>query len=407
MPSKPDFDPAATLPCDRIYQMSRGTMGLMIDKALFPIDDLLDVAERENPKRAFLFVSKVLGRHIPVGAGLHRQILQMLAGQAAQYLPDDGDVLVMGYAETAVGLGAGIHDELRAMFPARSMAYLASTRHPQDRDIWFSFSEDHSHATSHHVLVPQSGQVRDIAETASTLVIVDDEATTGNTFSNLVSALRIAGRHFDRIILVTLTDWSQGAAAQAVAEQALLDPQAVYNATLVSGRFSWEPAGIQQQALPAGIAVTQGAGIAPSCGAWRAGIIGATSVDDALQAVDRAGPTQGSQLVIGTGELVWQAFRLSEDLAARGMQSAFLATTRSPVLQNGPILHKAVFADHYGIGVQMYLHNVDPARWDRIIVLVEGDCPGFIDDRLAAYLGNFIAVTIEGDVTVYTDGVAQ
>lgn len=32
----------------------------------YQLEDLLGFAQRINPKRAFLFVSKVLGRHIPV-----------------------------------------------------------------------------------------------------------------------------------------------------------------------------------------------------------------------------------------------------------------------------------------------------------------------------------------------------
>ncbi len=33
-----------------------------------PLEALLDFASRQNPKRGFLFVSKVLGRHIPCPA---------------------------------------------------------------------------------------------------------------------------------------------------------------------------------------------------------------------------------------------------------------------------------------------------------------------------------------------------
>lgn len=43
------------------------------------LDDLLGFAERINPKRAFLFVSKVLGRHIPVAPSTMRRAFSDLA----------------------------------------------------------------------------------------------------------------------------------------------------------------------------------------------------------------------------------------------------------------------------------------------------------------------------------------
>ncbi len=53
---------------DMIYRrtLSCGTIQVTRDQGDVSLNDLFDIAERRNPKRAFLFVSKVLGRHIPV-----------------------------------------------------------------------------------------------------------------------------------------------------------------------------------------------------------------------------------------------------------------------------------------------------------------------------------------------------
>ncbi|MDW2612034.1 phosphoribosyltransferase domain-containing protein, partial [Escherichia coli] len=75
----------------------------------YPLTDLFDIAERRNPKRAFLFVSKVLGRHIPVSPQVMRNVYTQLAEQFLGTL--DGPVVFIGMAETAVGLGAGVFDE--------------------------------------------------------------------------------------------------------------------------------------------------------------------------------------------------------------------------------------------------------------------------------------------------------
>jgi hypothetical protein len=67
---------------DMIYRrtLSCGTIQVTRDQVV-SLDDLFDIAERRNPKRAFLFVSKVLGRHIPVPPSVMRQAYRQLASQ--------------------------------------------------------------------------------------------------------------------------------------------------------------------------------------------------------------------------------------------------------------------------------------------------------------------------------------
>ena len=86
--------------------LSCGTIQVTGRQKNFLLDDLFDIAERRNPKRAFLFVSKVLGRHIPVSPSVMRQVYRQLAEQIPEGMA--GPVLVIGMAETAVGLGAGV-----------------------------------------------------------------------------------------------------------------------------------------------------------------------------------------------------------------------------------------------------------------------------------------------------------
>lgn len=53
--------------------LSCGTIQVTRERGKVALDDLFDIAERRNPKRVFLFVSKVLGRHIPVSPTVMRQ----------------------------------------------------------------------------------------------------------------------------------------------------------------------------------------------------------------------------------------------------------------------------------------------------------------------------------------------
>lgn len=106
--------------------LSCGTLKVTPTGGTIALDELFDVAERRNPKRAFLFVSKVLGRHIPVKPSVMRAVYQQLA--ALFPACDQGPVLFIGMAETAVGFGAGVFDEVRGN--VSDPVYLTSTRHP-------------------------------------------------------------------------------------------------------------------------------------------------------------------------------------------------------------------------------------------------------------------------------------
>ena len=213
-----------TLSCGRIEVSSEVTD--------YPLTDLFDIAERRNPKRAFLFVSKVLGRHIPVSPQVMRNVYTQLAEKFPGTL--DGPVVFIGMAETAVGLGAGVFDEVRKHQP--DCVYLTSTRHPVDAELLCEFKEEHSHATDHLIYYPVCAGMRQTVAEAQTLVLVDDEATTGKTFLNLLAALRASGalRKVRRVIAVTLTDWSGEALSQN-------SPLPLHTVSLISGNWRWTP----------------------------------------------------------------------------------------------------------------------------------------------------------------------
>ena len=62
----------------------------------------------------------------------HPQFMRQAYRQLASQFPSTltGPVLFIGMAETAVGLGAGVFDEVRHQH--RESVYLTSTRHPVD-----------------------------------------------------------------------------------------------------------------------------------------------------------------------------------------------------------------------------------------------------------------------------------
>ncbi|NOG32557.1 hypothetical protein HLB35_13755 [Halomonas sp. TBZ9] len=394
------------------YLLGTGTLTLEIDahegdgtgEALFRI------AERQNPKRAFLFVSTVLGRHIPVSAARHRAALDQLAEKLLEPL-GSGPVLVMSYAETAVGLGLGVFDGLCRKRPTLAVGYLPTTRLcPEGVSPWLNTREEHSHAAEHMVLPPQAGVLPDTEDV--TLVLVDDETTTGNTFKGLVEALHQAGVAVSKIVLVTLTDWSDGGCIETIKQA--LPGVSVSALALLSGRYAWSPApGSQVRSLPPACA----AGCPPwapdpsaAFGVPRSGLSAAAMAADRLAWADYIDrhlcpllAPQSRVLVIGTGEHVWHPFLAAEQLERHGHAASFISTTRSPVLPGPVIQQQITFPDHYGIGITMYLNNVDPEEWDEVIVFTETGLSG-IPDALTSALGRFWVVGGNQQVHLVREG---
>ncbi|MFI1472007.1 phosphoribosyltransferase [Streptomyces wuyuanensis] len=162
------------------------------------LKELLGLALRRNPKRAHLLVSHVLGKHVPQkpsvvyghGYELGLRVRELLGREEA------GRAVVLGYAETATGLGHSVADGL-ALAP-----YLHSTRRPVDGvGRAGGFEESHSHATS-HLLLPEDPK---LLAGEGPLVLVDDEFSTGNTVLNTIRDLH--ARHpRGRYVIVALVD---------------------------------------------------------------------------------------------------------------------------------------------------------------------------------------------------------
>ncbi|WP_183146509.1 phosphoribosyltransferase domain-containing protein, partial [Pseudomonas syringae] len=60
-----DSSAAFSNPTKLRADLLRGRLDVSVDSSTIAPDSLFGFAERRNPKRAFLFVSRVLGRHIP------------------------------------------------------------------------------------------------------------------------------------------------------------------------------------------------------------------------------------------------------------------------------------------------------------------------------------------------------
>ncbi|WP_421106930.1 phosphoribosyltransferase [Streptomyces sp. NEAU-S77] len=400
---------------------------------------LLGLALRRNPKRAHLLVSNVLGKHVPqrpaavhgAGVALGQEVRALLGDASA------ARAVVLGYAETATGLGHSVADGL-ALAP-----YLHSTRRPvAGVPTVGGFEEEHSHATS-HLLLPEDPR---LLATDGPLVLVDDEFSTGRTVLNTIAALH---RRFprDRYVVVALVDMRSpedrarldafasdlGARVDLVSAATgavhLPDDVLTRGRALVAAHDPGPPGAGAPAATPAAARVELGwpEGL-PDGG--RHGFTPAhrTRLETALPAMasrlaEALTPAPGAVprrvLVLGFEELMYAPLRLAGALddVLDGAEVRYSTTTRSPVLavdDPGYAIRTALtFPAHDtpadGPGPR-YAYNVapgtDPARrFDAVVAVVDSaadtpalHAPDGLLARLAPHTGRLLLAVVPSHV---------
>ncbi len=354
-----------------------------------PLEELVGLAVRRNPRRAHLVVSNVLAKHVPVAPSLARRHGAELGARVADALAGARAELVIGYAETATGLGHLVADALGA-------TALHSTRRPGKSAL--SFEEEHSHATTHRL------QPRDPAllRGHGPLVLVDDELTTGRTVLNTVRELHALSPR-PAYVVATLVDLRPDDARAAVDEVAaelgtritvvsLLDGEVRRTgepdelvAAAVASTEPLPPPGparateaVTTTAWPDGVPDGGRHGLGPGDAAgFEAGVAAlATEIGDLVAAASTVH-------VLGTEELMYLPLRLAEALedARPATMVTLSSTTRSPVVvRDDPtyaVRHGLAFAAHDGAGDgrPRFAYNLEPGRFDAIVLVVDDATP--------------------------------
>ncbi|MFF0053352.1 phosphoribosyltransferase [Streptomyces microflavus] len=408
------------------------------------LPELLGLALRRNPKRAHLLVSNVLGKHVPqkpsvvYGAGyeLGERVRALLGEDRARR------AVVLGYAETATGLGHAVADGLR------DAPYLHSTRRPVAGVAQAGgFEEAHSHATSHLLLPEEPGLLAGggTGSDASVLVLVDDEFSTGNTVLNTIRALHESHPR-ERYVIVALVDMRSAGdrdrltafAAEIGARVDLVTrssgtvtlPEGVLERgqVLVAAQEAEQAQQTDRGALSGGAPVTRlGLGWpegVPDGGrhgftpAHRAALEAALpGMAERIAAALGDNPRHGRDssprrvLVLGFEELMYAPLRLGTALeAALGADTEvrYSTTTRSPVLAvDDPgyaIRTRLVFPAHDapadGPG-DRYAYNVAGAGFDAVVAVVDSTAdtpelhaPDGLLARLAGHTGQVLLAVV-------------
>jgi hypothetical protein len=219
------------------------------NKCNIPVSKLFTMSARENKNRDFLFVSKVIGKHIPMVPELLKVIGGILARLWINEREDSKDyptkelidalisldsshvtrgldlecseksidpcnapinidtihdilntpiklknkTLFIGFAETATGLAQAVFQNFT------NASYIHTTREKiTSIEPALFFNEEHSHAVE-HLIFPYEN---DFFNKFEDIVLIDDELTTGKSALNLIRCL--PGKSFG---IISILDW--------------------------------------------------------------------------------------------------------------------------------------------------------------------------------------------------------
>jgi hypothetical protein len=373
-----------------------------------PLQALFAMAARQNPKRSFLFVSRILGKHLPVDPSV-----SLLGGALLAYLynnlvnPPDKELelaitgailnqqkaagvydalqqqpfvlakptLFIGFAETATALG---HSMFNCF--AKDAYFIQTTRDILDCKPEIRFAEEHSHAVVHYCY----GMDRGSFAGDKTIVLVDDELTTGKTALNIIREIQ-ASFPKKEYVVASLLDWRSVEDKQRFQQlEAELDIK-IRTISLLSGKIT-VTGKLKEEETPL-ISTNKENQNADSN--WKqydfpylgnTGRFGLSCEDKEatenyiIQVAEylRQGRKGKRILCLGNGEFMYYPMRIASHM---GPGVFFQSTTRSPIKPShneGYIIQsRLVYPSPDDPAVSNYLYNVPYGHYDELYMFLE------------------------------------
>lgn len=379
----------------------------------FNVDDIFVVGKRNNnAKRSFLFISKLLGKHLSVNPEVVKASGFLLSSlkygfDNDQYIdciknnvaPDynkcaeDENILVIGFCETATGLGMAVASSIKGC------TYQTTTREKiKNMKKILTFEEAHSHATTHNMF-------SDLVsfDKYDKVILVDDEITTGNSLLNLMRQIENV-HHMKEYNIMTILDWRNQEQRDNFVAFADENQTSVNVYFLISGTINGTDTTIYENkkvkeiadfSEPSHLDVFKRMSIATQdCGITNyvsnSGRFGVYYND--IEKIEKYSEEIANKLliqdenkeiksvlVLGHGESIYIPSRIAASLQKRGLRVRFKTTSLSPIYCDGEIIHNVVsFLDK---GMRYHYYNNDEFMdYDKVIM--------FLDTGRVPKLGN-------------------
>lgn len=351
----------------------------------YTAEHVLRLAKRwENPKRPYLLVNPLQGKHIPASPASSWAMMDALGAKLAAQYPLAK--LVIGFAETATAVAA-----VAAARLGEGCIYLHTTREALRRvETWLHFQEEHSHAVEQKLCGDSLAQW---LERTPQLIILDDELSTGRTLRNLIRVLRaqypqMAGKEVVAASLISRL---------SPADEALLSEAGAAGLSLVKlppSDFAAAVAGYHispaEDLRRTGSAPVEAPAVSSPLPDPRTGVdIHAylrackSLAEEILSAAGDRLPRGGRTLVLGTEECMLPALMLGRALEEQGFAVAWQATTRSPIgvcIQPGyPVTAGCKVRSFYDEDRETFLYNLE--HYDAAVLVTDAAQPtGALED---------------------------
>lgn len=378
----------------------------------FSLEQLFSVGKRvNNKKRNFLFISKLLGKHLEVYPDICKASGRFLAAlKYPELMSEDliefiknpsknfkikklleqsicvkSKVLILGFAETATGLGMSVAASIKD-----STYYTTSREEIIDIPCLFSFQEEHSHSSTHRFYDGIGTNFNKFEE----IVLVDDEITTGKSMLNLIEKLSEIS-NIKKYTILTVLDWRNEENRnlyEHVMKEKRLDIQVH---SIISGSVYSDDATIyedQCKELKSSKNVymcqmNEREEHKQKDGTLRSyykntGRFGTTwesiqrleeSANDAAKKImDQILKKKDKKiLILGEGEDIYYPSRIASHLEKFGFDVKFKTTTRSPIYCDGFIIKEKESYKENEITLYLYNRNEIENNYDRIIFIPE------------------------------------
>lgn len=369
------------------------------------LDDLVSIGYRDNnSKRNFLFISKVLGKHIEVKPDICKVTGFLLAStilgvtketrMLINYIKDKNKginvneamnlayrtnekLVVLGFAETATGLGMAVASAIENSY------YITTTREDiKGIKSFLKFEEEHSHATTHKCFPEDIYKLRE----ADRIILVDDEITTGKSMLNIIKELKktTGVRKYE---ILTILDWRNLENRNLYKDFIRKNKVEIEVRALISGDIEIEDNNVycnENESLLSEKMNANSLNILSRKGQYLkfTGRFGAyfddikESEEECIRAANKIQEIIGDNkkiLVLGHGENIYIPSRIASYLKG---DVYFKSTTRSPIYCSNEkgyyINEKSVF---YHNGVKYYFYNKSTIEeiYDKVILITEDD----------------------------------
>ena len=406
------------------FEISNGQLDVIVknnsQNNSFDLTDIMEVGSRNNSKRGFLFVSKILGKHIPNNPKTINRYTQKLTNKIK-----NDNVLFVGFAETATCLSQlifeqyvdfyykhrnqrnnntsntskkekGLTKSIKSIKSVKlenllekKIQYIHTTRYLLDKPILINFKEEHSHAPN-HILYDTINDKDKI----QSLVLIDYELSTGKTCINFIKEL-IKTNQFPSlktIYIVSIINWIDDSKIREMKKEIGSQYHVNLNfVDLIKGSFEFTP----NEQYKKNIIEVKDNNTNVNMPNNKNNVIKSNFknrlgcnlsdmkhveqyVSNNIQLLtSNINKEDKNILILGTGEFMYIPFKFAQFLENKFVHKNifFQSTTRSPVIvnENEAIKSSVSFKDNYNDNIDNYVYNLDVNQYDKIFIIYETD----------------------------------